>query len=280
MLRAAAKNYESVLPVVDPKDYGRVLQMLRDGTLTRECRRALAAKVFGHVADYDAAIAAYLTTPDDHMPARLNLSLERVMPLRYGENPHQQAALYATEEPRGIRDLRQLQGKELSFNNLLDIEAATTSANGWANRPACAVIKHTTPCGIAVRPHRPRGAAARPRHRPRLRLRRGHRLEHCASTARSRRRSPTSSSRSSSRPTVHEDALAVFASRKNLRVCEFPASCRRRDLRLEAGAGRLPDPGTLRLRPLGGGLDRLRPPASRRRRSGPISGSRGPRCRA
>ena len=223
MLRAAGKNYESVLPVVDPKDYGRVLQMLRDGTMTRECRRALAAKVFGHVADYDAAIAAYLTTPDDHMPARLNLSLERVMPLRYGENPHQKAALYATEEPRGIRDLRQLQGKELSFNNLLDIEAATTSANCWANRPACAIIKHTTPCGIAV------GRTG---------------LE---ALQRARATDPVSAfggviamntvvDRAIAEaladlfvevivaPTVHEDALAVFASRKNLRVCELPAS--------------------------------------------------------
>ncbi|HEX9165758.1 MAG TPA: bifunctional phosphoribosylaminoimidazolecarboxamide formyltransferase/IMP cyclohydrolase, partial [Gemmatimonadales bacterium] len=155
MLRAAAKNYEAVLPVVDPKDYDRVLEMLRSESVDRESRRALAAKVFGHVADYDAAIATYLTPPDEHMPARLNLSLERVMPLRYGENPHQKAALYATEEPRGIRDLRQLQGKELSFNNLLDIEAATLAVNCWVNRPACAVIKHTTPCGIAV------GATAR-----------------------------------------------------------------------------------------------------------------------
>lgn len=223
MLRAAAKNYESVLPVVDPKDYPIVLDMLRDGTASRECRRALAAKVFGHAADYDAAIAAYLTAPDDHMPARLNLSLDRVMPLRYGENPHQRAALYATEEPRGIRDLRQLQGKELSFNNLLDIEAATTAVSCWANRPACAVIKHTTPCGIAV------GRTG---------------LE---ALQRARATDPVSAfggvialntvvDRSIAEalgdlfvevvvaPTVLEDALAVFAGRKNLRVCELPVS--------------------------------------------------------
>src|SRR5207344_129737 len=94
--------------------------------------------------------ASFLTPRDAGMPARINLSLDRIMPLRYGENPHQQAAVYAAEEPRGIRDLRQIQGKELSFNNLLDIDAAVTAVSAWATRPACAVIKHTTPCGIAV----------------------------------------------------------------------------------------------------------------------------------
>lgn len=221
MLRAAAKNHQYVLPVVDPKDYPVVLEMLRNGTVAEECRREFAAKVFTHVADYDAAIASFLTHPDDRMPARINLSLERVMPLRYGENPHQQAALYAAEEPRGIRDLRQLQGKELSFNNLLDIDAAVTAVSAWASRPACAVIKHTTPCGIAV------GRTA---------------LE---ALARARATDPVSAFGSVIAvntvldrqlaealhdlfvevvvaPTVHEDALAVFQAKKNLRVVEIP----------------------------------------------------------
>jgi len=221
MLRAAAKNHQYVLPVVDPKDYPGVLEMLRGGGVAEECRREFAAKVFTHVADYDAAIAGFLTHPDDRMPARINLSLERIMPLRYGENPHQQAALYAAEEPRGIRDLRQLQGKELSFNNLLDIDAAVTAVSAWSSRPACAVIKHTTPCGIAV------GRTA---------------LE---ALARARATDPVSAFGSVIAvntvldrqlaealhdlfvevvvaPSIHEDALAVFQSRKNLRVVEIP----------------------------------------------------------
>jgi phosphoribosylaminoimidazolecarboxamide formyltransferase/IMP cyclohydrolase len=76
--------------------------------------------------------------------------MERMQSLRYGENPAQRAALYVTEEPRGMRDLAQRQGKELSFNNLLDIDAAMAAVAAWQTRPACAVIKHTTPCGIAV----------------------------------------------------------------------------------------------------------------------------------
>jgi len=223
MLRAAAKNHQYVLPVVDPKDYPSVLEMLRNGSVADECRREFAAKVFTHVADYDAAIAGFLTHPDDRMPARINLSLERILPLRYGENPHQQAALYAAEEPRGIRDLRQLQGKELSFNNLLDIDAAVTAVSAWGNRPACAVIKHTTPCGIAV------GRTA---------------LE---ALSRARATDPVSAFGSVIAvntvldrqlaealhdlfvevvvaPTVHDDAIEVFQSKKNLRVVEIPVA--------------------------------------------------------
>ena len=150
MLRSAAKNHESVLPVVDPTDYPLVLEMLRKGEVDRDTRREFAAKVFAHTSDYDSAIAAYLTPPDDGLPSRLGLAMERMQSLRYGENPTQRAALYVTEEPRGMRDLAQRQGKELSFNNLLDIEAAMTAIACWSTRPACAVIKHTTPCGIAV----------------------------------------------------------------------------------------------------------------------------------
>ncbi len=150
MLRSAAKNYRYVIPVVDPTDYRWVLEALKRGTMEEECRRALAAKVFGHTAEYDTAVAGYLTAPGEGLPQRINLSVERMQELRYGENPQQRAALYATEEPRGIRDLKQRQGKELSFNNLLDIDAATAAVAAWKTRPACAIVKHTTPCGIAV----------------------------------------------------------------------------------------------------------------------------------
>jgi phosphoribosylaminoimidazolecarboxamide formyltransferase / IMP cyclohydrolase len=152
MLRSAAKNHESVLPIVDPTDYPIVLELLRTGGLTPGIRREFAAKVFAHTADYDAAVAAYLTPTEEGLPRRLGVAMERVQPLRYGENPPQRAALYVTEEPRGMRDLTQRQGKELSFNNLLDVDAGMWAVACWSNRPACAVIKHTTPCGIAVAP--------------------------------------------------------------------------------------------------------------------------------
>jgi len=223
MLRAAAKNHQYVLPVVDPKDYSSVIEMLRNGAVAEELRREFAAKVFTHVADYDAAIASFLTPRDAGMPARINLSLDRIMALRYGENPHQQAALYAAEEPRGIRDLRQLQGKELSFNNLLDIDAAVTAVSAWGSRPACAVIKHTTPCGIAV------GRTA---------------LE---ALTRARATDPVSAFGSVIAvntvldrqlaealhdlfvevvvaPTVHDDAIKIFQAKKNLRVVEIPVA--------------------------------------------------------
>jgi phosphoribosylaminoimidazolecarboxamide formyltransferase / IMP cyclohydrolase len=150
MLRSAAKNYESVLPVVDPTDYPDVLAMLRAGPIDSEVRREFSAKVFAHTADYDAAIAAYLTPKAEGLPSRIGVTMEKVQSLRYGENPEQRAALYVTEEPRGMRDLTQRQGKELSFNNLMDIDAAMSTVACWMTRPACALIKHTTPCGVAV----------------------------------------------------------------------------------------------------------------------------------
>ncbi len=150
MLRSAAKNHTSVIAVVDPTDYPKVLELLRQGDVPPGMRRELAAKVFGHTADYDSAIATYLTLPEEGLPRRLGISVERSRELRYGENPFQRAALYVTEEPRGMRDLVQRQGKELSFNNLLDIDAGAAAVGLWPTRPACVIIKHTTPCGIAV----------------------------------------------------------------------------------------------------------------------------------
>jgi phosphoribosylaminoimidazolecarboxamide formyltransferase/IMP cyclohydrolase len=150
LLRSAAKNHAAVLPIVDPGDYDRVLAALDAGAVPATLRRELAAKVFAHTGAYDGAIAGYLGGGGgDALPEFLALSLTRLMPLRYGENPYQQAALYVTDEP-GIRELRQLHGKELSFNNILDIEGALLAVEPWTDRPACAIIKHTTPCGIAL----------------------------------------------------------------------------------------------------------------------------------
>lgn len=150
MLRSAAKNHHAVLVVVDPEDYPRVLDAVRSGRADQALRQELAAKVFRHTAAYDAAIAAYLTEAGEDLPPAIALVVQRLQTLRYGENPHQRAALYSTDEPRGIRDLRQVQGKELSFNNLLDLDAATLAIAPWDHRPACVIVKHTTPCGIAL----------------------------------------------------------------------------------------------------------------------------------
>jgi phosphoribosylaminoimidazolecarboxamide formyltransferase/IMP cyclohydrolase len=150
MLRSAAKNHIAVVPVVDPNDYESVLTALAAGAVPAKFRAELAAKVFAHTAAYDAAIAQFLGRDDDTLPAMMGLALERLQTLRYGENPYQRAALYTTGEGRGFDELGQLHGKELSFNNLLDVEAATAAVVPWPDRPVCAVIKHTTPCGIAL----------------------------------------------------------------------------------------------------------------------------------
>ncbi|MFN2572365.1 MAG: bifunctional phosphoribosylaminoimidazolecarboxamide formyltransferase/IMP cyclohydrolase [Gemmatimonadales bacterium] len=152
MLRSAAKNHADVIVVVDPQDYGPVIEDLKTGTVSEERRRALATKVFAHTSAYDAAILGYLTRSQESLPPTLGLVLQQQQALRYGENPHQRAALYVTDEP-GIRDMHQLHGKELSFNNLLDVDAAVMAVAPWSGRDAraaCVIIKHTTPCGIAL----------------------------------------------------------------------------------------------------------------------------------
>lgn len=174
MLRAAAKNHARVLAVSDPADYGRVLEALRAGTAGVELRVELAAKVFAHTAEYDTAIAEYLmaqaggegagagagagagegSAAQVTFPERMELHLSQVQSLRYGENPDQSAAFYAeVGAPAGsLPELEQLHGKELSFNNILDIDAAVLTVSAWSGevRPACAIIKHTTPCGVAL----------------------------------------------------------------------------------------------------------------------------------
>ncbi|MBI5769002.1 MAG: bifunctional phosphoribosylaminoimidazolecarboxamide formyltransferase/IMP cyclohydrolase [Verrucomicrobia bacterium] len=152
MLRSAAKNHESVTVVCDPADYGAVLATMGDEKKTVELRRKLALKVFQRTASYDAAIARYLETqaaePDlealSGFPATLSLSWKKAQSLRYGENPHQKAALYGTFHDH----FEQLQGKELSYNNILDITAATYLI-GEFERPTVAILKHTNPCGVA-----------------------------------------------------------------------------------------------------------------------------------
>ena len=147
MLRAAAKNHEAVLAVCDPEDYGRVLEALSEGP-TPELRRELARKAFAHTAAYDAAIAEWLS--GEKFPEEKFLVLKRLSPLRYGENPHQEAALYwvAGEEGPLLR-AQVLQGKAMSFNNYLDAEAAWNLVSEFAE-PACVAVKHQNPCGVAL----------------------------------------------------------------------------------------------------------------------------------
>jgi len=148
MLRSAAKNHASVIVIVDPDDYPSIITRLKNGGVAPNERRALAAKVFAHTSTYDAAILGYLSRSQETLPPTLSLVLQRQQALRYGENPHQRAALYVTDEP-GLRNMQQLHGKELSFNNLLDVDAAMMAVAPW-QRVACVIIKHTTPCGIAL----------------------------------------------------------------------------------------------------------------------------------
>ena len=151
MLRAAAKNFAHVGIVVSPGDYDRVLGHLRDdGGLTGHSRRHLAAKAFAHVAEYDAAIASWFHR-DEHLPPRLSAAWVRKQELRYGENPHQRAAFYvpAGQEAVGLGGAEQLHGKELSYNNLLDTDAAMRMAADFTE-PCVAIIKHTNPAGYAI----------------------------------------------------------------------------------------------------------------------------------
>jgi phosphoribosylaminoimidazolecarboxamide formyltransferase / IMP cyclohydrolase len=151
MLRSAAKNFAAVTVVVDPADYSAVLAALQNGGDASELRRDLAEKVYAHTAAYDAAIAAWFATQrGDQFPEKLTLAFERAQSLRYGENPGQQAAFYVERAGAGLGALKQHGGKELSFNNLLDLEGAMLAIAPFKKETACAIVKHTTPCGLAT----------------------------------------------------------------------------------------------------------------------------------
>lgn len=159
MLRAAAKNHTDVIVVVDPVDYIRVIDALRSDHVDLQLRRELAHKVFAHTARYDSAIAQYFATktaPEGHseLPDAMSIQLQQIQSLRYGENPDQPAAFYAEAgaPADALPSLQQLHGKELSFNNILDIEAGVQAVSAWHAdaHHACVIIKHTTPCGVAL----------------------------------------------------------------------------------------------------------------------------------
>ncbi|HEV2349942.1 MAG TPA: bifunctional phosphoribosylaminoimidazolecarboxamide formyltransferase/IMP cyclohydrolase [Terriglobia bacterium] len=154
MIRSAAKNFEDVTVIVDGSDYANVLAEMKNnqGGVSRETRARLALKAFAATAAYDGAISTTLQArANGTLPANLHLNFRKFMNLRYGENPHQKAALYrgGIEAEGGLAWAKQLQGKELSYNNLLDLESALRLVEEFPE-PATAVIKHTNPCGAAV----------------------------------------------------------------------------------------------------------------------------------
>jgi phosphoribosylaminoimidazolecarboxamide formyltransferase/IMP cyclohydrolase len=152
MIRAAAKNFPSVIVLVDPADYPLVLEKLRGGGVELAERKRLAQKAFQHVAVYDTAISQYLRRDTEGFLEEMTIALKKRYGLRYGENPHQQAAFYAEQAiggvDSGITWAQQLGGKELSFNNILDADAAWGAVADFS-APTVAVIKHTNPCGLA-----------------------------------------------------------------------------------------------------------------------------------
>jgi len=156
MVRGAAKNHPSVAVVTSPGQYGQLRQALADGGFTLDQRKALAAAAFVHTASYDVAVASWMgnvvtdTSDGSGFPAWVGATWERSAVLRYGENPHQRAALYRDgHRPGGLATAEQLHGKEMSYNNYVDANAARRSAGDF-DAPAVAIIKHANPCGIAV----------------------------------------------------------------------------------------------------------------------------------
>jgi phosphoribosylaminoimidazolecarboxamide formyltransferase/IMP cyclohydrolase len=158
MVRAAAKNYHHVAVITDPADYKQVLSEMEmtGGILAADTRFNLARKAFSHTAEYDSTISNYLTAIDSRgrregFPQRLNMNFTRVQELRYGENPHQSAAFYtiASEREASVATAHQLQGKELSYNNIADADAALECIKQFNEGPACVIVKHANPCGVA-----------------------------------------------------------------------------------------------------------------------------------
>ncbi|GAQ94952.1 phosphoribosylaminoimidazolecarboxamide formyltransferase [Thermodesulfovibrio aggregans] len=150
LLRAAAKNYKDVVVIVDPDDYSAILEELKKGDVSMDKRIELAKKVFSHTARYDALIAEYFDKiSTSEFRQDWTLPLKMIKKLRYGENPHQKAALYALNETPSLIDAEVLQGKEMSFNNYLDTHSAVLLAAEFTE-PVCVIVKHNNPCGVAI----------------------------------------------------------------------------------------------------------------------------------
>ncbi|WP_435199886.1 bifunctional phosphoribosylaminoimidazolecarboxamide formyltransferase/IMP cyclohydrolase [Janibacter sp. GS2] len=155
MVRAAAKNHASVAIVTDPTSYGEVLESVRGGGFTLAQRERLATEAFVHTATYDVAVASWMGSvvsarDESPFPHWIGGTWAKKSGLRYGENPHQAAALYVTEGAAGLAQAEQLHGKEMSYNNYIDADAALRAAHDHGEQPTVAIIKHANPCGIAV----------------------------------------------------------------------------------------------------------------------------------
>ncbi len=156
MLRSAAKNNRFVTVLVDPEDYEPVINEMKhnSGDISEETNFRLAVKVYQHTAAYDGAISSWLgaRTEEDEFPPALTMQFQKAQGMRYGENPHQQAAFYVEKNltEASISTTRQLQGKELSYNNIADTDAALECVKQFTEGPACVIVKHANPCGVAV----------------------------------------------------------------------------------------------------------------------------------
>lgn len=226
MIRAAAKNHPSVAVVVDPADYGAAVRAAEEGGFDLEARRVLAATAFAHTASYDAAVANWFAGHDP-LPPYVGIGLERAEVLRYGENPHQSAALYLDRDATpGLAQAEQLNGKAMSYNNYVDTDAAWRAAHDFPGQVCVAVVKHANPCGIAV------GAD----------VAEAHRLAHACDpvsafggviatnvvlTAAAARQISEVFTEVVAAPDFEDEALAVLTVKANLRVLRCPVAARR-----------------------------------------------------
>ena len=228
MVRASAKNHGSVAIVVEPGAYPAVLAAVAAGGFDLAERQALAARAFRHTASYDIAVAGWLgsaVTADDEgsgFPGWIGRDWERAAVLRYGENPHQQAALYVEPDGHGLAQADQLSGKEMSFNNYVDADAAYRAAYDFGLDSACvAIIKHANPCGIALGDRRGRCARQGPCLRPDQRVRRCHRHQYRGDVGPGRA-AQGHLHRGHRRAVLRPGAAEKLAEKKNLRVLVCP----------------------------------------------------------
>src|SRR5688572_7684800 len=234
MVRAAAKNHPSVAVVTDPSTYGTVLDAVRGGGFTLAQRQRLAAEAFVHTATYDVHVASWMgsvltdTSDGTGFPAWAGATWDKAAVLRYGENPHQRAALYASgfAPAPGLAQARQLHGKEMSYNNYVDADAAVRAAHDHGDQPTVAVVKHANPCGIAV------GADVAEAHR------KAHECDPVSAfggiiacnrpvTADMARTVADIFTEVVVAPGFDDDALEVLTAKKNLRLLECAAPIRR-----------------------------------------------------
>ncbi len=252
MIRSAAKNHEWVTVVVDPEDYAAVLGEIAQGGTTAATRRRLAQIAFGRTAAYDAAVSGWfarqlVNNDGAGFPRRISFAGHLKQPLRYGENPHQHAAFYTDEGRRpGVATAQQLQGKELSYNNINDTDAAFELVSEFAPAiAACAIVKHANPCGVALR---------WARHWPTPTARRWPAIRSCAfgGIIAFNRTVDGEAAEEIAKlftevivaPDADDDARRILASKKNLRLLVLRRARRSQfhQSRVQIGGGRIPRP--------------------------------------